>query len=430
MGKKNTFFDYEHYDETLDPSGDLDEYERRAATYEAVPDLEETDDEEDPFEETDESEEEQAPDVSTSIPTGSGNTSGRRRLSILEILTLDNYNDKSDYRINNDPSFFGEQISYETDSQNGNSYAYPIAYIKELMRIYHNGDDETKNHVIEEFLAMLTPLVKSTIRRLRGKDSEFDDYIQHCYMYIKMRIDKYDPEKSSPFNYFKYIIIEAISNYFDDSRGISGYYSSIDRKVRRIIRGYEASHLRITPSKIAQEAGITVRQAEDSLARIIGSKIQYEEDMTSHDSIHFDSVTPESVIVRQESESLLYLAIECLPYDEQTAILLSYGLTDDHIAYSNKAISQVLHCSESKVKELLSAAKRRLRNDYALNLLRGNSTRIIKRKDDFCDSDPSLYSFDPSCDEYIFLDEDDKVPSDLEQTEICDLKTITFTDYE
>ena len=295
----------------------------------------------------------------------------------------------------------------ETDGKTDtNGYKYTKEYLIELMDRYHNGDEADKKDVRNQFCIMLTPLIKHTIRVSRGIDSEYIDYIQHCYLYICKRLDRFDPNISFAFKYFKYVIQEAITSCHIDSYGKSSHEMNIDRKVRKQLREYAAMDINPSPSRIASETGLTVHQVEVSLFRIRAEKPVLGEDMTMFERGD-NSNLPLDEILKNEVYEALGNAIRLLPDMEREAILLSYNYYDLDEEYSNKKIAEILHVSEIKVKELLISAKRHLKRDFSLDQLLGKSKRISQREYYCRENDPSLYSFDPESDEFELLDKDD-----------------------
>lgn len=296
-----------------------------------------------------------------------------------------------------------EEIADE-DNTDGKEYRYSTDYLIELMDKYHNGDEEDKKDVRNQFCIMLTPLIKRMIRISRGVDDEYIDYIQHCYLYICKRLDRFDPTKSFAFNYFKYVIKEAISACHESSYGKSSHEMNIDRKVIKQIREFESMGVNPSPSRIAGETGLSVRQVEDALERIQAEKLVLGEDMTVYED---KSRLPLDAILKNEVSETLQHAIMQLPDLEREAILLSYNFYEMDKECSNKKIAELLHVSELKVKELLISAKKHLKRDFSLDQLLGRSKRISHRTYHIKESDPARFSFDSESDAFLNLDADE-----------------------
>lgn len=291
----------------------------------------------------------------------------------------------------------------------GKKYKYTQEDLIALMDRYHNGTQEDKAYVGNQFCLMLTPMIKSTIRNMRGIDSEYLDYIQHCYMYVIKRLNRFDPTKSFVFNYFKYVIHEGITSCHEDSYGKTSHSTNIDRKVKKALRKYEGMNVNPSPSMIASMTELTVPQVEDSLTRIEAEKLILIDDQAFFEQEQVYE-SPLDAILQGEVSDTLQAAIDRLPKKEKEAILLSYNFANIPEDYSNKKIAKLLHVTESRVKELLVSAKRHLKRDFSLDQLLGKSKRITQREYSAYANDPVLYSFDPDCDEYQLTDTDDEAP--------------------
>lgn len=320
------------------------------------------------------------------------------------------------------------------DASNGKEYQYSREDLIALMDKYHNGNEEDKKDVQYKFCVMLTPLIKHMIRVSRGIDSEYIDYIQHCYLYICKRLDRFDPTISFAFNYFKYVIQEAISACHESSYGKSSYETNIDRMVMKQTREFAAMGITPSPSRIASETGLSVLQVEDSLFRIKAEKPVLSEDMTIYER-NDGSNLPLDTILKNEVSETLANAIMRLPDQEREAIMLSYNFYNLDSECSNKKIAEILHVSEIKVKELLISAKRHLKRDFSLDQLLGKSKRISQREYYFKESDPAAYSFNPESDAFLKLDEDNDEsqgsPTETKQNifYLTKVSDITFDSY-
>lgn len=310
------------------------------------------------------------------------------------------------------------------ESRDDKEYQYSREDLIQLMDRYHNGDEEDKKYVRNQFCIMLTPLIRRTIRVTRGIDSEYLDYIQHCYLYVCKRLDRFDPNKSFAFKYFKYVIQEAITACHESSYGKSSHETNIDRKVRKQIREFSAMGITPSPSRIASETNLSVLQVEDSLFRIQAEKTVLGEDMSIYERNDGSNLPLDSILKNEVSETLAN-AINQLPKQEREAIMLSYNFYELDEEFSNKKIAEILHVSEIKVKELLISAKRHLKRDFSLDQLLGKSKRISHREYYYKESDPASFSFDSSSDAFLQLDAEIE-PSD-ETGEIDDENTYYIT---
>lgn len=294
------------------------------------------------------------------------------------------------------------------DSPDGTrKYKYTKEYVTKLMDMYHNGTEDDKQYVQQQFCIMLTPLIKRMIRTSRGIDSENNDYIQHCYLYICKRLDRFDPNLSFAFEYFKYVIREAITSCYETSMGKSSHETNVDRKVRSIVRSYSSTGINPSPSRIAADSGLSVRQVEDSLSRICAENLVLSEDLSVFDRNDHTNMPLDAVLKNEMSETLV-LALEYLPANEREAIQLSYNFNNMPEDYTNRKISEIMNISEAKVKELLISAKRHLKKDFSLDQLLGKSKRITIHDYDVYASDPVRSSFDPDAMEYRLIDTDDE----------------------
>ena len=224
----------------------------------------------------------------------------------------------------------------------------------------------------EYFVHQYSPLVKYVAGRVAiGMPSafDFDDLVQ-CGMFgLFDAISKFDPTKHVKFK--TYAVTRIRGAIFDELRAIDWVPRSVRQKAREVegtVRGLEASLGRAaTDEEIAASMAISVEEFQRILLRIAGTAVvslndvwhggEDEDSVSIEDNIESPSESgPATMAEKEEMKRVIVQAIEDLPENEQQVLALYY-----FEELTLKEIGQVLEVTESRVSQLHTKARLRLR---------------------------------------------------------------------
>ena len=231
------------------------------------------------------------------------------------------------------------------------------------------------------FVHQYAPLVKYVAGRVAiGMPSavDFDDLVQ-CGMFgLFDAISKFDPTKHVKFK--TYAVTRIRGAIFDELRAIDWIPRSVRQKAREVedtVRDLEASLGRAaTDAEIAGGMGVTVQEFQRILVRIAGTAVvslndvwhggEDEDRVSIEDNIESPSESGLATIVeKEEIRRVIVEAIKELPENEQQVLVLYY-----YEELTLKEIGQVLEVTESRVSQLHTKARLRLRTKLT-NVKRG-----------------------------------------------------------
>lgn len=224
----------------------------------------------------------------------------------------------------------------------------------------------------EYFVKQYAPLVKYVAGRVAiGMPNavDFDDLVQ-CGMFgLFDAISKFDPTKHVKFK--TYAVTRIRGAIFDELRAIDWVPRSVRQKAREVqdtVRGLEASLGRAaTDEEIAAGMGIAVKEFQRILVKVAGTAVVSLNDVW-HGGEDDDRVSiaesiespveagPATIAEKEEMKRVIVEAIKDLPENEQQVLVLYY-----YEELTLKEIGQVLEVTESRVSQLHTKARLRLR---------------------------------------------------------------------
>lgn len=235
--------------------------------------------------------------------------------------------------------------------------------------------------VREYFVHQYAPLVKYVAGRVAiGMPSavDFDDLVQ-CGMFgLFDAISKFDPTKHVKFK--TYAVTRIRGAIFDELRAIDWVPRSVRQKAREVedtVRELEAGLGRAaTDEEIAGAMGVSVKEFQRVLVRIAGTAVvslndvwhggEDEDRVSIEDNIESPTESgPATIAEKEEMRRVIVEAIRELPENEQQVLALYY-----YEELTLKEIGQVLEVTESRVSQLHTKARLRLRTKLT-NVKRG-----------------------------------------------------------
>lgn len=233
----------------------------------------------------------------------------------------------------------------------------------------------------EYFVHQYAPLVKYVAGRVAiGMPSavDFDDLVQ-CGMFgLFDAISKFDPTKHVKFK--TYAVTRIRGAIFDELRAIDWVPRSVRQKAREVedtVRELEAGLGRAaTDEEIAGGMGVSVQEFQRVLVRIAGTAVvslndvwhggEDEDRVSIEDNIESPTESgPATIAEKEEMRRVIVEAIRELPENEQQVLALYY-----YEELTLKEIGQVLEVTESRVSQLHTKARLRLRTKLT-NVKRG-----------------------------------------------------------
>ena len=233
----------------------------------------------------------------------------------------------------------------------------------------------------EYFVHQYAPLVKYVAGRVAiGMPSavDFDDLVQ-CGMFgLFDAISKFDPTKHVKFK--TYAVTRIRGAIFDELRAIDWVPRSVRQKAREVedtVRELEAGLGRAaTDEEIAVGMGVSVQEFQRILVRIAGTAVvslndvwhggEDEDRVSIEDNIESPTESgPATIAEKEEMRRVIVEAIRELPDNEQQVLALYY-----YEELTLKEIGQVLEVTESRVSQLHTKARLRLRTKLT-NVKRG-----------------------------------------------------------
>ena len=239
----------------------------------------------------------------------------------------------------------------------------------ELWKQYRQQRDPS---IREHFVNQYAPLVKYVAGRVAiGMPNavDFDDLVQ-CGMFgLFDAIGKFDPTKHVKFK--TYAVTRIRGAIFDELRAIDWVPRSVRQKAREVedaVRGLEAGLGRAaTDEEIAGSMGVTVQEFQRILVKIAGTAVvslndvwhggEDDDRISIAESIESPTEAgPATIAENEEMKRVIVEAIKDLPENEQQVLVLYY-----YEELTLKEIGQVLEVTESRVSQLHTKARLRLR---------------------------------------------------------------------
>lgn len=221
---------------------------------------------------------------------------------------------------------------------------------------------EYRNRLVMEYLPLVRKIVNVIIDKSLGYHVR-EEFHSVGVLGLMDAVHKYDPMKGVKFETYASIRIRgAIKDFMRKQdwvpRGVREKQKLIedaDQKLRYSLGREPESH------EIADEAGLSVREYEETLKNIAHSNISSFEMAISKGlnamSYEINDFNPEKIIEKKEVERILAAEIENLDLREQQIISLYYR--ED---LTLKEVGEVIGVTESRISQLMKSTMLKLRD--------------------------------------------------------------------
>ncbi|PKL08824.1 MAG: RNA polymerase sigma factor WhiG [Spirochaetae bacterium HGW-Spirochaetae-7] len=224
----------------------------------------------------------------------------------------------------------------------------------------------------ESFIKQYAPLVKYVAGKVAANmpaSVEFDDLVGFGVFGLIDAIDKFDPDKNVKFK--TYAVTRIRGAIFDELRSIDWVPRSVRQKTKEIEEAIIATEAKLgrpaTDQEIAETLGLSEDEFSKTMLKISSTSVlslndlwytaDESEHMTIGDSIESPtSLSPDSIVERDEIRRVVVQAIQELPEKEKKVLVLYY-----YEELTLKEIGKVLEVTESRISQLHTKAILRLR---------------------------------------------------------------------
>jgi RNA polymerase primary sigma factor len=239
-----------------------------------------------------------------------------------------------------------------------------------------NGDQKAKDDLVNHNLR----LVVSIAKRYMGRGLTLLDLIQEGNVGLIKAVDKYDVSKGFKFStYATYWIKQAISRaVMDQARNIRIPVHIIElmSNIKKVERDFQQIHGREPKeTEVAAALGIEVKKVKEaytwmkdttSLDIMVGD----DEDTTVGSFIEDESVVPAfTAIEENDRTTAIRNILDTLNDREKMVIVRRFGIGLDR-AETLDEIGKELGLSRERIRQIETAALRKLRNPRRVNLLK------------------------------------------------------------
>ncbi|GAB1432631.1 RNA polymerase sigma factor WhiG [Spirochaetota bacterium] len=224
----------------------------------------------------------------------------------------------------------------------------------------------------ESFIKQYAPLVKYVAGKVAANmpaSVEFDDLVGFGVFGLIDAIDKFDPDKNVKFK--TYAVTRIRGAIFDELRSLDWVPRSVRQKTKEIEEAILQTEAKLgrpaSDQEVAKTLGMTDEEYSKTMLKISSTSVlslndiwytaDETESMTIGDSIESPaSLSPDSIIEKDEIRRVVIAAIQDLPENEKKVLVLYY-----YEELTLKEIGKVLDVTESRVSQIHTKAILKLR---------------------------------------------------------------------
>ena len=233
--------------------------------------------------------------------------------------------------------------------------------IRKIMSDYNSGDPELRERSIACMIKELDGFIRDRVSRSSFKN-DFDDLVSECKCEVISAMKNYNSDRGTPTTYFCFMITHAISHYNDSNVNKSTqHYSHIANRVKTSVRALAAKGINDpTPAMIAVHAEMSVKQAEDGLAIIRGSREKsISETEGTKEVLAMRTKSTEEEFFLNDEKQMWARAMSGMDEQSVSAFMLYHGIeSDSPMTYSE--VSKALGVSQKDVKKMVERTRRYL----------------------------------------------------------------------
>lgn len=224
----------------------------------------------------------------------------------------------------------------------------------------------------ESFIKQYAPLVKYVAGKVAANmpaSVEFDDLVGFGVFGLIDAIDKFDPDKNVKFK--TYAVTRIRGAIFDELRSLDWVPRSVRQKTKEIEEAILQTEAKLgrpaSDQEVAKTLGMTDEEYSKTMLKISSTSVlslndiwytaDETESMTIGDSIESPaSLSPDSIIEKDEIRRVVIAAIQDLPENEKKVLVLYY-----YEELTLKEIGKVLDVTESRISQIHTKAILKLR---------------------------------------------------------------------
>ena len=241
----------------------------------------------------------------------------------------------------------------------------------ELGRRIREGDETARSKLIEKNLRLVIPVAK----KYRGMGLPFGDLIQEGNIGLMRAADKFDPEKGFRFStYATWWIRQAVQRAVADKGRTIRVPVHMGEKIRKMARVYNELSTELerepTDAEVAERLGWEVERVKEVKSAIpdvtsLNQPLSSEEGSSEVGDLVEDERESGMIgeVVRELETRRLMESIERVPERQRRVLVRRYGLDGEKPAILAD-LSEELHVSRERVRQLQREAEQALRNEW------------------------------------------------------------------
>jgi RNA polymerase primary sigma factor len=241
----------------------------------------------------------------------------------------------------------------------------------DLGRRASEGDETARSKLIEKNLRLVIPVAK----KYRGMGLPFGDLIQEGNVGLIRAADKFDPEKGFRFStYATWWIRQAVQRAVADKGRTIRVPVHMGEKIRKMARAYNELWARLerepTDEEVANILGWEVDRVKEVKSAIpdatsLNQPLSSDEGSSEVGDLIEDERESRVVseVMRELETGRLMESVERLPERQRRVLVRRYGLDGEKPAILAD-LSEELHVSRERVRQLQREAEQALRNEW------------------------------------------------------------------